>query len=258
MTPTAIAKVVDQIDALGAGDDANADPRSAAARHASDMADLLSESSGVSRQDALHWLLHSARGNTLFLRSLGKRLERMKTKEKAAMPQQTREEFMASVVKEYGAVAIAKHVLATGPSTNVTEHEFVKACGPDFVKLYSEQSEDGLTLRKALTLIKNATWAAKAERGMPTGAPNVDVNVVTLEPRVTGGDAATRSADGTNGDAYSQLMALAAEQRRRAPFMTPEQAFAAVYTDTKNIELVNRERFESRRRGSDAYPGWPA
>jgi hypothetical protein len=53
-------------------------------------------------------------------------------------------------------------------------------------------------------------------------------------------------------------MALAEEQRRKAPFMTPEQAFAAVYTDTKNIELVNRERFESRRRGTDAYPGWPA
>jgi hypothetical protein len=93
---------------------------------------------------------------------------------------------------------------------------------------------------------------------MPTHAPQVDINVVTLEPRVTGGDAATRSADGSDGTAYAQLMALAEEQRRKAPFMTPEQAFAAVYTDTKNIELVNRERFESRRRGTDAYPGWPA
>jgi hypothetical protein len=252
VTPTAIAKVIDQIDALGA-DDKNAAPSSTAARHCSELCDLLVEAGGGSRPDVLNWLLTSSHGRSLFLRSLGKRLDRHKTKE-AAMP---REKFMASVVKEYGAVAIAKHILATA-STNITEWEFVKACGPDFVKLYTDPGEDGLTLRKALTLIKNAAWAAKAERGMPTHAPQVDINVVTLEPRVTGGDAATRSADGSDGTAYAQLMALAEEQRRKAPFMTPEQAFAAVYTDTKNIELVNRERFESRRRGTDAYPGWPA
>ena len=174
-----------------------------------------------------------------------------------------RDEFLSTVVKEYGPTAIAKHVL--DPNTIITEHELTKAlteaCQPAqgqskaqaFAKLY----ETDQTVRMAFDMIKNATWAAKAERGMPPrGAPNVGFSVVTLEPRVTGGDAATRSADGTNGDAYSQLMALAAEQRRRAPFMTPEQAFAAVYQDTKNIELVNQERFESRRRGTDKYPGW--
>ena len=88
-----------------------------------------------------------------------------------SMPQQTRDEFLTSVVKQYGAVAIAKHVLDVGPSTNITEHEFVAACGKDFVKLYTDPGEDGLTLRKALTLIKNAQWAAQAERGMRKVGP---------------------------------------------------------------------------------------
>ena len=44
------------------------------------FADLIAESGAASRSDALNWLLHSANGRSLFLRSLGKRLERRKTK----------------------------------------------------------------------------------------------------------------------------------------------------------------------------------
>ena len=112
-----------------------------------------------------------------------------------------------------------------------------------------------------------AQWATKAQRGMPPrDGPNVPFHVVTEKPVFVGdGDvnpsqnaAASRSADGSHTAAYDQLMALAAEQRRRAPWMTPEAAFAAIYQDKANIEIVNRERFESRRRGTDRNPGWPS
>ena len=175
------------------------------------------------------------------------------------MTTQTRDEFLTSVVKQYGVAVIAKYVLATGPDTQITEHEFVAACGKDFVKLYTDPGEDGLILRKALNLIKNAQWAARAEKAMPAHGPEVDVNVVTLKPRAVGGRGATGAVDGSGGtSAYDELQALAAEQRKKTPFMTPEQCFAAVYQDTANVELVNRERFEARSRMTSAYPGWPS
>jgi hypothetical protein len=263
MTPAAIAKVVDQIDALGANDPANVDTRSAAARHASDMADLLCESSGVSRPDALNWLLHSANGRSLFHRSLGKRLERQTTKKEAALPQQTREEFMSSVVKQYGAVAIAKHVLATGPSTNVTEHEFVKACGPDFVKLYEEQSDDGLTLRKALDLIKQAQWAAAAERGMRKVGAATGPMAITA-PVFTGGEEGSRTRTSTDlasddpdigrvgNDAYSQLVTLCNAELKRRGLSSAHFArvFATIYEDPSNAALAQQERRENRPGGT--------
>jgi hypothetical protein len=87
----------------------------------------------------------------------------------------------------------------------------------------------------------------------------------SLQPRYVGdGDvmpsrnaAASRSGDSSHDTAYKQLMALAEEQRKKFPFKTAAQAFADVYQDKANIELANRERYEARRRGSNAYPGWP-
>ena len=105
----------------------------------------------------------------------------------------TRDEFLASVVKQYGAVAIAKHVLDVGPSTNITEHEFVAACGKDFVKLYTDPGEDGLTLRKALTLIKNAQWAAQAERGMRKVGRSHGPDGHDGARTITGGEEGTRT-----------------------------------------------------------------
>jgi hypothetical protein len=52
--------------------------RSAAAAHASDMADLIVEHSGCDRGEALAYLLHTADGRALLVRSLGKRLTKKK------------------------------------------------------------------------------------------------------------------------------------------------------------------------------------
>jgi hypothetical protein len=56
----------------------------------------------------------------------------------------------------------------------------------------------------------------------------------------TGGDRAGASA-------YEQLTALAAEMRKQHKDLTPEQAFAKVYSDPTNRDLVMREAVESGR-----------
>ena len=179
-----------------------------------------------------------------------------------SMPQQTRDEFLTSVVKQYGAVAIAKHVLDVGPSTNITEHEFVAACGKDFVKLYTDPGEDGLTLRKALTLIKNAQWAAQAERGMRKVGPVHGPTAIT-EPVYTGGEegSGTRSSTdrdpdthtiGNVGDSgYDQLVALCNAELKRRGLSSAHFArvFSEIYTSPDNAQLAMQERRENRPGG---------
>jgi hypothetical protein len=83
------------------------------------------------------------------------------------MPRQTRAEFMASVAKRYGVVAIAKHVIDVGPLTPVTEHELTKAitdaveCQKGetkeraFARVFSDDTEAGVLLRKAFAVINS-------------------------------------------------------------------------------------------------------
>ena len=52
----------------------------------------------------------------------------------------------------------------------------------------------------------------------------------------------------SNDTGLAELEKLAAEQRRRAPWMTVEQAFAAAYTDPQNAEIATRERKEAYTR----------
>jgi hypothetical protein len=48
--------------------------------------------------------------------------------------------------------------------------------------------------------------------------------------------------------AMGKLKELAAEIRRQNPFLTPEQAFARVYSDPANRELRRAERFAAYSR----------
>ena len=70
------------------------------------------------------------------------------------------------------------------------------------------------------------------------------------------GGAAARDVNDPRG-AYGQLQALAAEQRKRAPFMTPEAAFAAIYAAPENRELAELERKQARARLAATLPGMP-
>jgi hypothetical protein len=233
--------IVDEVnDALGADEDSDDEaPSSTAARHASDMADLICESSGTSRADALNWLLHSSQGRTLLLRTLHKRQQ---TKKGKAMTYNRADEW-AAIVKQYGPIKLAKFLVdEPDKATAISEHEFVKACGKDFVKLYTAQDDDGLVMRKAVDLIKQAQFTKRTvsypDIRQPTPA--------TLEPRVSGG----RAAQDVNNpvDAYSKIEQLAKEQRR---------TFVEVYTDPVYRDLAELERRQARDKLMAGLPLMP-
>lgn len=64
--------------------------------------------------------------------------------------------------------------------------------------------------------------------------------VARTEPAVASGS--------SNDTGLAALKELAAEFRRRNPFLSVEQAFARVYADPANRELAKKERMTSRAR----------
>lgn len=149
-------------------------------------------------------------------------------------------------LKSLNPVAIAKAMVEDNSSHGLTEHELVELITSQavrehpgmspaqaFEKAFTVQTEEGTLLRQAVAISKGT---------------------MSIEPMQTGGALPQRSgssprrktdpADGLPTSAYGELQALVAEQRQRSPEMTPEQAFAAVYT--ANPELAARERQENR------------
>jgi hypothetical protein len=189
----------------------------------------------LSREAAVDYLLHSPSGRELF---------RLHKNEEVIM---SKSELVKSLAKDYGAVQIAKHIIAAGNGPNghaLTEEEFTKiikdyAMGerrsdesPDqaFARCFSASTPDGLAIRQAHAIVKN----------FPA--------VMVTEPTQVGGAAAT--AVDNPVDALSQLRNLAEEQRRRSPEMSIDQAFAYVYSDPANRDLAAKERQQNRPQGS--------
>jgi len=131
------------------------------------------------------------------------------------------------VVKAYGIMPLAKQVVAEGSSYGIDESEFTKLAiahaqrlYPDmspaaaFEKLYSDGSEDGVILREAHGISKNAY-----------AAPYFD-----LQPVV---------ADAQNVDDPSKAIAQLKELgRQKWPTESEEQQFLNAFTDPANAELA--------------------
>ena len=205
MKQSDLAKAVNAIDALGAGDDANADPRSAAARHASDMADLLSESSGMSRQDTLNWLLYSARGNTLFLRSLGKRLERRETKMKNFKVEKLDADQWQIVAKadpNWFVQAIEKGVKPAGDPFQLT-NAAAKAAHPDmtearaFAKFVDEHP-----------IMQRFAFAPVGPYSYLQGEPLRKTVALEAEPQMSLTPTVAGGLGDFSGDAYEKLASI--------------------------------------------------
>lgn len=60
------------------------------------------------------------------------------------------------------------------------------------------------------------------------------------------------TAKGGTGDAYQELTAKAAELRKAKPDLSQEQAFAKVYEDPANAEIVKRQKLEDTRARNQA------
>ena len=129
------------------------------------------------------------------------------------------------MVKDRGIVAVAKAMVAEDRSFGLTETEFVTLATEDavrkfpnkspaaaFSQLFTDHGADGLTIRRAHRVVRDeqlGTVYAKADR--------------------------------SEGTAYNELMAKAAEYRSAHPELSISQAFEKIYTAPANIALAKRE-----------------
>ena len=188
---------------------------------------LLEITPNVSREDCIYYLLHNAHGRAL-LAAVGKNIE----KEEPTMSQ-SRTEILADLAKRISENSGTIHVMAknivTSGTTALTEHEFTAAL-TEHAKLYKRAGEsvmgafsrifsDDVEIRKAHAICKSAA------------------RMMSMQPTQVGG----ADALDTNNDqskALKQLQEMAAEQVKRSPTLTIDQAFARVFEDPANSELA--------------------
>jgi hypothetical protein len=169
------------------------------------------------------------------LRHLHDRLENKREAhgfEKQEHPMNRTQE-LRDIAKTSGIHAIAKAMVDENRSYGLTEVEFTEIATEDavrkfpdaktpaaaFSQMFTDNSPYGLTLRRAHALV----------RAEQLYGPTVKAN---------------RS----EGKAYNELLAKAAELRKTRPELSEAQAFAAVYSDRSNTELAKRERQEAAAR----------
>jgi hypothetical protein len=171
--------------------------------------------------EALDHLLNTPRGVALV------RTHKAATEKEKPMD---RIETIRNIAKTGGGVVVmAKCFLDKGSSFGIGEEEFTRIMTehaqklyPDktpaaaFSKLFSDTGPDGVVLRKAHALTKDATWL--------DSQPTV----------ISGGD--LRDA----GDAAAAMDELREIGRRMAPTATPEKQFSVAFEDPKNVTLARR------------------
>jgi hypothetical protein len=133
----------------------------------SGLADLLCEAGageGVTRADALKWLLHDARGNSL-VRRLTKAARTNKQRKENPM---NRTAELAAIAKAGGTEALCEQIVAKG-ETNFSEHELVAAFSEGIVRKEGETREqafarvyeNSLSVRKAIAIAKGMSFGAR-------------------------------------------------------------------------------------------------
>jgi hypothetical protein len=178
----------------------------------------------LSREEAKHFLLHDAHGRAL-LRDTGVDIDTLADHlvEASLRPTEKREvSNMQSFTKaiadlgEHGYTQLIQKFASNNRLSNETAAQA-------FVRIFSEDSAQGLAIRKAWLLSKGQS--------------------IAVEPRDDRDD-----TDDAGASALQKLEALGAELRKRNPTLTKEQAFAKAYSDPANAKLVRTERAQHRPR----------
>jgi len=188
---------------------------------------LCAANPGLSPQQALSHLLHSQHG-----RALAQHLASVTKTSIHEDEPMSRSENFRDVAKRYGVHAIAKLMIAENDAQGINEHELTQMIHDEaqktrksgespeqaFARLYN--SAEAIDLRKAVQITK--VWPM----------------TMLVEPSVTEVGRTDVKTDAQ--EAYQKLQAMADEQRRRSPTLTPAQAFERVFTDRSNAELATR------------------
>jgi hypothetical protein len=147
-------------------------------------------------------------------------------------------ESIAKIIKDAGFIAVAKAMADENRSYGLTETEFValatenavrkfpdKTPAAAFTRMFTDGGADGLAIRRAHAVVK----ASHLEQMFGPTFP---------------AHAKARS----EGSAYDELLAKAAEYRKTHSDLSEAQAFAKVFQDPANAALSRRERAESALR----------
>jgi hypothetical protein len=197
---------------------------------------LIGSGKFASYGDAFHHLLNTSHGAALLHRT---RTHKAAKETFSMTSTSSHAEFVQSVVKKFGIVALAKSMVQHEKSYGLDEHTFTQLATEHASRLYPNDRPDSAfsklyeseeSVRRACQLAKENEFASLLLDYMP--------HVVAAEafrPQViSGGEMA--DAD----DRQQAWEALAEIGRRLAPTATPERQFALAFEDPKNISLANR------------------
>jgi hypothetical protein len=196
------------------------DDGGASDHHASKVADLLVEAGSFPhRAAALQHLLHKPSGQALLAR-----MHKAAEQTAKETPMTSHSEFVQSVVKQYGIVALAKSMVQDQKSYGLDEYQFTQLATEHAQRVYPNDRPDSAfsKLYESEESVRRACQIAKA---MPF--------VADVVPLVVGGTAAQNVDDPS--EAIAQLKELGA---RKWPTATEAQQFANAFTDPVNATLA--------------------
>jgi hypothetical protein len=212
----------DRNDGGGAGD-----------HHASKVADLLVEAgSHPDRASALSHLLHSPQGQAL--------LARMHKKDDPPMTSTSHTEFVQSVVKQYGIVALAKSMVQDQKSYGLDEPTFTRLATEHAQRIYLNDRPD-VAFSKLYQSEESVRRACAVCKAMPF--------VADLTPLVVGGEDTRDLSDPSK--AIEQLKQLG---RDKWPTASEAQQFANAFTDPVNRELASKAHVRPVAPAGGIYP----
>ena len=244
----AMSKTFDQFKTYvksGGDDDAilsdqaadTATPSKTSSDRISMLADLISEATGgaFDRAASLGWLLHTAQGQSLVLRT--------------AKNQPTKEDPMKlvqAVIKQYGIHAVSKSMIAENRSFGIPEAEFTSLIDAEaqqtrkagetreqcFARFFTDPAN--AHLQKAHAIAKNAA-------------------LMDLSATQVGGAAATDTNPNFSA-AMEQLQAMADKLRRESPWLSVAQGFSRVFTDPANAAIAARAHKRPTATTAFAFP----
>jgi hypothetical protein len=154
-----------------------------------------------------------------------------------------RTEELRSIAKDYGVVRLAKLLVADGDSHGIGESELVELIGNHdrrdgetaakcFVRQYEANTEDGLALRKAVSIAKSATFDA-----------------FSVAPVFVGGEDTRDLSD--ESEAIAQLKELGA---RKWPNASALEQFERALTAPENRELQKRAYRRPQANAANSFP----
>jgi hypothetical protein len=188
--------------------------------HASKVADLLVEAGSFPhRAAALQHLLHKPSGQAL-LRRMHKAAEQTEKE----TPSMSHSEFVQSVVKQYGIVALAKSMVQDQQSYGLDEYQFTQLATEHAQRVYPNDRPD-VAFSKLYQSEESVRRACQVAKSMPFQ--------VDLQPLQVGGESAQAVNDPS--EAIAQLKQLG---RDRWPSKSAASQFEMALTDPANHKLA--------------------